>query len=147
MCSSDLLGQSSLIVLCAGSTLLLTPVVCPANVSGINLQIDSLSPTGSIKPRFHIEGKLAAVLIIPSSWGSPTRLPSGHIKSFSGAVAGEEEPFCKGSLSLSISLFCFCLALFILFCLFASLYQRHKKISSYFKLLFTTCFIMLAING
>ena len=32
------LAQSSLIVLCAGSTLLLTPVVCPANVSGINLQ-------------------------------------------------------------------------------------------------------------
>jgi hypothetical protein len=29
-----------------------------------------LSPTGSIKPWFHNRGKLAAVLIIPSSWGS-----------------------------------------------------------------------------
>ena len=40
---------------------------------------DSLPPTGPIKPWFLTEGKLAAVLIIPSSWGLPTRLPSGHI--------------------------------------------------------------------
>ena len=101
-------GAKYFVVLCAGSMLLLTPIVRPANVSGINLQIESLSPTGRFNLGFLIEGKLPVVLIIPSSWGFPTRLPSGHIKSFSGTVAGEEETFCKGSLSLSISLLCFC---------------------------------------
>ena len=35
-------------------------------------------PTGPIKPWFLTEGKLAAVLIIPSSWGLPTNV-SSHV--------------------------------------------------------------------
>jgi hypothetical protein len=46
------------------------------------------------KPRFLTEGKLATVLIIPSSWGY---LPASSY--FSGAVAGEKEDFCKGSFA------------------------------------------------
>jgi hypothetical protein len=38
--------------------------------ASINLRKWFLSPTGSIKPWFHNRGKLTAVLIIPSSWGS-----------------------------------------------------------------------------
>ena len=49
-------GQSILVVLCAGSTLLLTPVVRPANVSGINLQIDPLPPTGRFNLSLSTEG-------------------------------------------------------------------------------------------
>jgi hypothetical protein len=41
-----------------------------AKPASINLQKWFLSPTGLIKPWFHTEGKLATVLIIPSSWGS-----------------------------------------------------------------------------
>jgi hypothetical protein len=41
-----------------------------AKLASINLQKWFLSPTGSIKPWFHNRGKLADVLIIPSSWGS-----------------------------------------------------------------------------
>jgi hypothetical protein len=75
------LGQSNLVVLCAGSTLLLAQSYIQigainklsgvvAKSSSINLQKWFLSPTGSIKPCFHNWRKLAAVLIIPSSWGS-----------------------------------------------------------------------------
>jgi hypothetical protein len=48
-------------------------------------------------------GKTAAVLIIPSSWGSQLvgdlYINTVRIKLFSGAVAGEEEDFCKGSFA------------------------------------------------
>jgi hypothetical protein len=41
-----------------------------AKPASINLRKLVLSPTGSIKPQFHTERRLAVVLIIPSSWGS-----------------------------------------------------------------------------
>ena len=69
------LGQSILVVLCAGSTLLLTPVVRPANSQPATPSEATLFSYWSIKPWFLTEGKLAAVLIIPSSWGSPTVRP------------------------------------------------------------------------
>jgi hypothetical protein len=66
------------------------------------------------KPWFLTEGKLAAVLIIPSSWGSQLY---GHlhqhrtaIKLFSGAVAGEKMISARGV----------CFTLFLL----ASFYQK-----------------------
>jgi hypothetical protein len=46
------------------------------------------------KPRFLTEGKLATVLIIPSSWGSQL---GGYLPA--GAFAGEKEDFCKGSFA------------------------------------------------
>ena len=64
------LGQSILVVLCAGSTLLLTPVVRPANSQPATPSEATPFSYWSIKPWFLTEGKLAAVLIIPSSWGS-----------------------------------------------------------------------------
>ena len=70
------LGQSILVVLCAGSTLLLTPVVRPAK-SQLATPSEVISFSyWSIKPWFLTEGKLAAVLIIPSSWGFPTVCPA-----------------------------------------------------------------------
>jgi hypothetical protein len=54
------------------------------------------------KPQFLTEGRLATMLIIPSSWGSQLGgyLPASS--SFSGAVAREKEDFCKGSLARTI---------------------------------------------
>jgi hypothetical protein len=55
------------------------------------------------KPWFLTEGKFAAILIIPSSWGS--QLDGDlhqHLRKqqeFYGAVAGEKEDFCKGSFA------------------------------------------------
>ena len=52
------LGQSILVVLCAGSTLLLTPVVRPAKVSQQHLQKWFLSPTGRLNLGFLLRENL-----------------------------------------------------------------------------------------
>jgi hypothetical protein len=81
-----------------------------------------LFPTGSINLGFITEGRLAVVLITPSlgvpNW-SVIYINTAPSISFSGAVAGEKEDFCKGSLSRTIFYF----ALFLL----ASFYQKYKK--------------------
>jgi hypothetical protein len=63
----------------------------------------------------------------------------GAITSFSGAVAGEKEDFCKGSLSRFQS-FYFVIVLLIFFTLFvfASFYQKYKKNSSFYSWHFVT---------
>ena len=61
------LGQSILVVLCAGSTLLLTPVVRPANSQLATPSEVTPFSYWSIKPWFLTEGKLAVVLITPFS--------------------------------------------------------------------------------
>ena len=74
---TESLGKSILVVLCAGSRLLLTPTNFLAPlllVSQQHLQKRLPSPTGSIKPWFLTEGKLVVVLIIPSSW-----VPNGSL--------------------------------------------------------------------
>jgi hypothetical protein len=97
------------------------------------------------KPWFHTEERLAAVLIIPSSWGSQL---GGHLhaikqffwrrcrglkkkklpcqlraSNFPGAVDGEKEDFCKGCLSLPIFYFVIVLHYFIFACIFLSKIQ------------------------
>ena len=64
------LGQSILVVLCAGSTLLLTPVVRLATSQLATPSEATPFSYWSIKPWFLTEEKLAIVLITPSSWGS-----------------------------------------------------------------------------
>jgi hypothetical protein len=74
------LGAKFLVVLCAGSTLLLVQSKAldeaPYKLSGAVAKLEA-SPSEVWlfsywfdKPRFLTEGKLATVLIIPSSWGS-----------------------------------------------------------------------------
>jgi hypothetical protein len=76
------------------------------------------------KPRFLTEGRLATVLIILSSWGSQLggHLPASSI--FSGAVAGEKEDFCKGSLARTSFTLFFVLLYFIFACIFLSKIQK-----------------------
>jgi hypothetical protein len=57
--------------------------------------------------------------------GFPTGCLPRTIKHFSGAVAGEKEDLCMGSLSLPI--FYFVIVLLTLF-LLASFYQKYKKL-------------------
>ena len=64
------LGQSDLIVLCRFHVGTGVPGVAPHYIPAPTTFVASRFPTGSIKPWFLTEGKLAAVLIIPSSWGS-----------------------------------------------------------------------------
>jgi hypothetical protein len=90
-----------------------------------------LSPTGSINLDFTTEGRLAAVLIITFSWVSNwaviyIKLLHQHhtTNKFSGAVAGEKEDFCKGSLSLPIFYFVIVLLYFIFACIILSKVQK-----------------------
>jgi hypothetical protein len=66
--------------------------------------------------------------------------PLVHQQAFSGAVAGEEEDFCKGSLSCTIFYFVFCFALFY-FCL--HLFIKNTKKISFFIVLLLICFLVL----
>jgi hypothetical protein len=74
---------------------------------------------------FTTEGRLAAVLIIPSSWGSQRAVTYTPSSNFSGAVAGEKEDFCKGSLSRTIFYFVFILLYFTFACIFLSKIQKN----------------------
>ena len=113
---TESLGQSILVVLCAGFRLLLTSRRhqlffwrrCQVNQQHLQKRLPS--PTGQIKPWFLTEGKLVVVLIIPFSWGSQRIAIRRASSSFSGTVAGEKKHFYKGSLSLSIFLLFYCFA-------------------------------------
>ena len=99
------LGQSSLIVLCAGSTLVIVLRRAATNnllKSCCSYWFDNLG--------FFLRENLLLNCIIPSSWGLPTNVCFTSSSYFSGAVAGETAVFCKGSFTLPISLLCFCLA-------------------------------------
>jgi hypothetical protein len=72
------------------------------------------------KPWFHTEGRLAAVLIIPSSWGSQLGSQLYAIKQFFRRRCQGERGFLQGEslasnllLSYFFALFYFCLHLFI----------------------------------
>jgi hypothetical protein len=95
----------------------------------------------TIKPWFLTEGKLLLCssylpLGVPN-W-SVIYISTDAIKLFSGAVAGEEEDFCKGSfVRTSFTLFLFCFTLFLL----ASFYQKYKKISFLY-----SCYLLLLVH-
>jgi hypothetical protein len=91
----------------------------------INLRKLVLSPTGLINLGFILREDL----LLCSSY-LPLGVPNWAViympsSNFSGAVAGEKEDFCKGSLSLLI--FYFVIVLLILF-LLAYFYRKYKKI-------------------
>ena len=70
-----LLGQSSLIVLCADSTLAPDSLVLRRAIFRHQQPSEVISCSyWSIKPWFHTEGKLLLHCIIPSSWGLPTNV-------------------------------------------------------------------------
>jgi L-asparagine transporter-like permease len=81
------------------------------------------------------------VLIIPSSWGSNWAVIYTPSSNYSGTVAKEKEDFCKGSLSLPI---CYFVIVLLYFILFASFYQKYKKISSFIVVVFTCLLFSLA---
>jgi hypothetical protein len=80
----------------------------------------------SIKLWFHTEGKLAAVLIIPSSWGFPTGLLR-HQDCFLAPLPGRKRISARG-VSHFQSLY-FVIVLLSFFTLFFLLlvYQNYKK--------------------
>jgi hypothetical protein len=81
--------------------------------------------------------------------GVPSELYLQAINEFSGAVAGEEEDFCKGSLACTIFYFVFVLLYFIFACIVLSKIQKKSvpTIVVIFVGLLLSCFIMLSIDG
>jgi hypothetical protein len=82
---------------------------------------------------FITEGRLAAMLIIPSlgvpNWSVIYIINTAPSSKFSGIVAGEREDFCKGSLARTIFYFVYCFALFY-FCLHHFI-KYTKKLASF----------------
>ena len=101
------LGQSTVIVLCAGPRCWSCCAVRSTNNLLKNRCYYWFDNLG-----FILREDLLLNYIIPSSWGFPTSVwfNTTQASSFSGAVAGEQQFFCKGSFTLPISLLCFCLA-------------------------------------
>ena len=152
------LGQSNLIVLCRFHVGTGIPGVAPHYTPSPTPSKQPRFPTGSIKPWFHTEGKLAAALIIPSSWGSQLTCDVTRIKHifwrhcrgdrsntaiyslvklapatyFLAPLPGKTELLLQGeSLTPNHFTLLFVLLSLFLFSLVCSLYQKHKKISSF----------------
>jgi hypothetical protein len=111
-----------------------------AKPASINLQKLVLSPTGSINLGFILR-ETCYCAHHTFLLGFPTGCLLRIIKHFSGAVAGEKEDFCKGSLSLPISYFVIVLLTFFTLFLFASCYQKYKKISSFIVIIFACLYL------
>jgi hypothetical protein len=92
-----------------------------------------------IKPWFHTEGKLTAVLIIPSSWGFPTG-PVRHHECFLAPLPGRKRIFARGVSHFQSLYFVIVLLIFFtLFCL-SSFYQKIQKIVSFIIVIFVYLF-------
>jgi hypothetical protein len=132
-------------VLCAVSTLLLAPAprarlsLAPLPKSASNiLRKWFLSPTGRLNLGIITEEKLTAVLIIPSSWGSPIG-PVTH-QDFFGRCCQGERGFLQGK-SLTSNLFTlllFCLVSLFYFVCF--LFIKNTKNSSFY-----SCYFCLSV--
>jgi hypothetical protein len=145
------LGAKFLVVLCAGSTLLLVQSKAldetPYKLSGAVAKLAGITFWSLAfsywfdKPRFLTEGKLATVLIIPFSWGSQlgAYLPASS-KLFLAPLPGKKKISARGVLHTH-PLLCFSFGLFY-FCLH-HLSKIQKKISflnsSYFISLSSLC--------
>jgi hypothetical protein len=77
------------------------------------------------------------LLGFPTGWLAP---PKRH---FSGAVAGEKEDFCKGSLSLPIFYFVIIFLTFFTLFLLASFYQKIQKNSPFIVVIFACLLLFL----
>jgi hypothetical protein len=120
----------------------------------INLRKLVLFPTGSINLSFILREDLLlcssylllgvpnwvpnkhyqAIFLAPLPGTEEEEAPTStmhHQSSFSRAVAGEKEDFCKGSLSLPIFYFVIVLLIYFTLFLLATFYQKYKKISSF----------------
>jgi hypothetical protein len=98
------------------------------------------------KPWFLTERKFAAVLIIPSSWGSQldgeiTSTPC-RIKLIFWRRCRGKRRLLQGEFRTHILYFVYCFAFTL--CLLASFYQKHKKIS--FLVVVFTCLLLALLE-
>jgi hypothetical protein len=137
------LGQSTLVVLCAGSTLQLVQSYAPDKALYINCLEQSPSQQAStfgswfflLLVRLNLGFILREDLSLCLSYlplGVPNWAASTAIKQFFWRRCREERGFLQGE-SLASNLFYFVIVLLIFFTFFllASFYQKYKKIASF----------------
>jgi hypothetical protein len=93
------------------------------------------------KPRFLTEGRLATVLIVPSSWGSQLGGYPAHIKHFFWRHCRGKRRFLQGESRTHNLLLCFSFTL-LYFCLHHFI-KKHKKISFLIVVVFTCLLLAL----
>jgi hypothetical protein len=93
-----------------------------------NLRKLFLSPTGQLNFGFITEGKLTVVLFPPSSWGSQLVRHTAHQQVFWRRCRGERRFVQAESLTSNLFYFVIVLLTFFTLFLFASFYQKYKKI-------------------
>ena len=128
-----------MVVLCAGSTLLLTPVVRPANVSGINLQKCFLPPTGRFNLGFILrENLLMCSLYLP--FGVSQRIA---IKTFLAPLPGRKRISPRGVSHFQSLYFVIVLLIIFLFCLVCFfILKTRKKLVPIIFVIFATMFLV-----
>src|SRR5215218_6571689 len=123
------LGQSTLVLLCRFHIGAGIPVVAPHHISPPSTFNVLLGSSWFDKPWFLSEGKLVAVRIIPSSWGSQRTCELHAIKLFFWRRCRGDQDTLQGESPL-LNLFTLFLSCFILFTtLFAAPKQNTHKIS------------------
>src|SRR5215208_6116159 len=128
------LGQSTWFVLCMFHVGAGIPGVAPHHISRPSTFNVLLGSSWFDKPWFLSEGKLAAVRIIPSSWGSQRTCTSTRIKHFFWRRCRGDQDTLQGESPL-LNLFTLFLSCFILFTtLFAAPKQIQKKLVASFTL-------------
>jgi hypothetical protein len=140
-------GQSTLVVLCAGSTLLLAQSYAQigtinklsgvvAKSASINLWKWFLSPTGLIKPWFHTEGNLplcsSYLSLGVSNWVASTANQAFFWRRCRG-----ERGFLQGESLAYNLLLCYCFAYFLYF-IFVCIFLSKIKNSSFYSWYFVT---------
>ena len=128
------LGQSTLVVLCRFHVGAGIPGVAPHYIPPPSTFNVLLGSSWFDKPWFLSEGKLAAVRIIPSSWGSQRTCELHAIKLFFWRRCRGDQDTLQGESPLLnlFTLFLSCLVLFTT--LFAALNQNTKKLVASFTL-------------
>jgi hypothetical protein len=143
-------------VLCTGSTLLLVqsyaPDEAPYKILWSCREASKHQPSevGSFsywfdKPWFHTEGRLAAVLIIPSSWGSQLGRHLHAIKQFFWRHCQGERGFLQWEPLASNLLLCYCFVLFY-FCLHLFIEKYKKKLVHISSCFFMSSFIPITMS-
>ena len=122
------LGQSTLVVLCRFHVGAGIPGVAPHYIPPPSTFNVLLGSSWFDKPWFLSEGKLAAVRIIPSSWGCPTNVwNTRHQALFLAPLPGRSRHAARGVSTIQSLYFVFVLLYFIYYfvCCTKSKYKKN----------------------
>jgi hypothetical protein len=149
------LGQSTLVVLCAGSTLLLVQSYAPDKTSYINCLEQSPSQLAStfgswfflLLVQLNLGFIVREELLLCSSYlplGVPNWVPTMHYQAiFLAPLSGRKRISARGVSRFQYFYFVIALLIFFTLFLLAYFYQNYKKISSFIVVIFAFLLLVL----